>query len=358
MNNYIIKKNISDSIYIAKFIAIVLVIFVHVYNFPPDAINSCFAANIEYIISRIIAASAVPLFFLFSSILLYRNNFNWFANIKKKIYNLLIPYLILITFAIVFSFIIQDFFNLKGLFNNNSIVSNWNFYDWLDAYIGYRTNLPLVRPFWYLRNLLFLNIIAPLFPNFLKNRPNYKILILFIVYLIFAKVEQGDIFSQALVSIFYWILGCYIVRQNIDINKLRVLTKQIWILIYLIFIAIDFYTIHLSVNPLIRCFNSILGVYLLFVHISNINTESLKNKLISLSAYTVPIYLFHELSLTYIKKICKIFMPTTSISLIIEYFLLAFLIIIYCQIISKILYKLSPKLYNILTGNRKFKTLT
>lgn len=355
MNNFIIKKNISESIYIAKFIAIVLVVFVHTYNFLPETMNSCLAANIEYIISRIIAASAVPLFFLFSSILLYRNNFNWFKNIKKKIYTLLIPYLILSTFAIVFSFMIQDFLNLKYLFNDN-IVSNWNFYDWLNAYIGYRTNLPLVRPFWYLRNLLVLNIIAPLFQFFLKNKSNYKISILFIVYLIFAKVEQGDIFSQALVSIFYWSLGCYIVKQNIDINKLRVFTKQIWILIYIVFIAIDFYTIHLSINPLIRCFNSILGVYLIFVHISNINTKSLKDKLISLSAYTVPIYLFHELSLTYIKKICKIFIPTTSLFLIIEYFLLAVLIIIYCIIISKILYKLFPTLYIILTGNRMLKT--
>ncbi len=160
MNNFIIKKNISESIYIAKFIAIVLVVFVHTYNFLPETMNSCLAANIEYIISRIIAASTVPLFFLFSSILLYCNNFNWFKNIKKKIYTLLIPYLILSTF-----------------------------------------------------------------------------------------------------------------------------TKQIWILIYIVFIAIDCYTIHLSINPLIRCFNSILGVYLIFVHISNINTKSLKDKLISLSAF-------------------------------------------------------------------------
>ena len=101
MNTYILSKEESDRINILKYIAIILVVYIHSYatsvNFA-DGTNTLFTPQwlllFENMISQIIARCGVPLFFLISSILLFRKQREYKATIKIKIRTLLLPYLI------------------------------------------------------------------------------------------------------------------------------------------------------------------------------------------------------------------------------------------------------------------------
>lgn len=61
--------------------------------------------TLKYVISESISKCAVPGFFVISAVLLYRKEFSWWENLKKKLRTLMIPYLIMNTFWVVFYFV-------------------------------------------------------------------------------------------------------------------------------------------------------------------------------------------------------------------------------------------------------------
>jgi len=82
MNEYKIDKFTSNTINIAKLIAIVVVCYVHSYRVSANFSGSTVELNlpllfniVQFSVSKVIGATAVPIFFIFSSILLYQKDF-------------------------------------------------------------------------------------------------------------------------------------------------------------------------------------------------------------------------------------------------------------------------------------------
>lgn len=73
----------------------IAVLFIHSYSSEFEGIaNASVIVSITDYISNVFCDCAVPAFILISSVLLYRKDFLWKDNMKKKVRNLLIPYLI------------------------------------------------------------------------------------------------------------------------------------------------------------------------------------------------------------------------------------------------------------------------
>lgn len=101
-NIYYINEAESRRINIAKVWFTIMVIYIHSYSEAIKFTTGSVSINmpleyemIQYILSQAISRCAVPAFFLILSILLYRKQFLWKNNIKKKIKTLLVPYIIL-----------------------------------------------------------------------------------------------------------------------------------------------------------------------------------------------------------------------------------------------------------------------
>lgn len=88
---YKIDKHFSELINISKIIAIILVCYVHSYRDTINFAGSTLQLNIpiwfetlQFSLSKVVAASAVPVFFFFSAFLLYKKDFSYKENLKKK----------------------------------------------------------------------------------------------------------------------------------------------------------------------------------------------------------------------------------------------------------------------------------
>lgn len=80
--------------------------------------------------------------------------------------------------------------------------------------------------------------------------------------------------------------------------------------------------------------------------------KTIRKKVLWLSEWTFIIYVFHELTLTSIKKLCLRLLPGEAIFLLMEYIFIPIFVIICCIILGIILKKTMFKLYVITTGGR------
>ena len=191
---YEINDRESRTILYLKAVFIILVLYIHTWaytnkgyvNFGDGNLElntPMWLWNFEYTFSVIIARCATPGFFLLSSILLFRKDFKFKENIKKRIRTICIPWFLVTTFWILFFAVAQRFPAIAPFFSNEkTIIANWNIFNFIDAYLGL-TGDPLVYPLWFLQNLLFLNIIAKGLKFIIDRAPIVSLVLLIALYL-------------------------------------------------------------------------------------------------------------------------------------------------------------------------------
>ena len=346
-NGYSISKEESKRIDILKLLFIIMVLYVHSFN--ENVIESVhpFIYYIEYLISNIISRCAVPGFFLISSILLYRKEFKWLDNIKKKVKTILVPYLLLNAFWILFFLIVQNIPILKDYFtNSNNIISKWNFINYLDAFLGFKNGLPILYPLWFMRDLFVLNVFALWIKKIIDKFPK---VVLIITCFLWIFVKSTNIFFVNVQAICFFIFGYYYVKNNIHFETTK--SKNVIIIpMYLLFIVLNMILNNSFLTLTIHRISMTLGIAFWYCIISK---RMFNNKrLLSLTKYTMAIYLFHEMLLTIVEKIAYKIMPSNSIIQFMEYVIAPLIVCVICVIFSIILKKIFPRLYNLITGNR------
>ncbi len=353
---YEISGQFSERIRIVRAIAIILVVFVHAYRTEVSYAGQTITLPIpewfeilQTIISKIIASSAVPVFFVISSILLYCKDFSYTDNLKKKIKTLLIPYLILNTFTIIVFAILQNIPMLSKFFMvEDRIIANWDIFDYINAYTGYRNGSPILYPLWFLRTLIILNIFSVLIRKIMERYPDIFMILATIIYLLVWNFDT--IVYLHVYSFFYWILGCYIVVKKIDIERYKCL--PIIFILYGIIIFADIKSDIYFFGDMIHNISKLMGLYVIIAGCTRVNNLKLKSILLYISKYSFCIYLFHEMQLSYVRKLCGYFLPLEFKFIFCEYFLCSIFMIIFCILISMLINKISPKIYGIVTGNR------
>lgn len=345
---YNISEEESNRINILKFISIIFVVYIHSYattvNFASgtnDLFLPLWLDCIEYGISQVIARCGVPIFFIISSILLFKKERKYLPTIKNKIKTLLIPYVIWNTIWIIAFIILQNLpFTSEYFSGSHTPILKSSFKEWLALYgIG---QYPQDYPLWFIRDLMVITLFYPLIQKISKNHP--KFMLFFGILLIFIPFEFP--FKTCLQ---YFLIGSALVYLNIHINCVDKINFFIIVFAYLLsailnIIARNFYISNITI---------ILGI-IFWIKITKIiyNNIKLRNVFLNLSKYTFIIYVFHELTLSSVKKICLKLFPAKPIVLLIEYITIPLLIVGICILLYKILYNLAPKIYKISTGER------
>lgn len=128
---------------------------------------------VSYVLSQIIARTAVPLFFLISGFLFFYKieifNFDIFLQkIKKRIRTLFIPY-IFWNFLIILIYLIGQSIVPNLISGGKKLICDYNFTDWLLSF--WDTNLinpakdigmPINYPLWFIRDLMVVIMFSPL----------------------------------------------------------------------------------------------------------------------------------------------------------------------------------------------------
>lgn len=351
---YQLSKEESERINILKFIGIVFVVLIHSYTSDVNFAGGTLVVQlplwlniIEYSISFIIARCGVQLFFLISSILLFKKKRAYFSTIKGKAKTLLIPYLIWNTAWILVFFVLQSIpFTADYFSGSHILIRDCGFVDWLNLY-GIGTQYPQDYPLWFVRDLMVVTLFYPLIGFLAEKQP--KIVLAVSTLLLFLPVVFP--FKTAVL----WVcIGAGVVKLSLrisDIDKMKMpVVSVIYSVVAIALICLFIYDIYFA--PLTTAFIFISIIFWVKITKYIYANPSLKGVLLKLAEWTFIIYVAHEMTLSSVNKVCWRLFPNNSVIALILYFAIPFVVITLCVIFGKILKRILPKAYLIVTGGR------
>lgn len=358
---YEIDKKTSDRITILKGLLIVLVVFIHSYRETVTFIEGdvilhppVWLETMKYIISQVVARCAVPGFFLMSSVLLYRKEFKWKQNMFKKVNTILIPYVFLNSFWILFFYFAQkSVLGASYFVTAQSHVSQWGITGWLEAYLGnFSDPYPILYPTWFLRDLFVLNMMAVAIKKCVDTVPKITLVLVLCLWLIPLEIPfvgAGEVSGQSLV---FFVLGYYIVKYNIRMEKMDKCPLWLLTVAYGLFIMADMFFGETAFGYVLRHLTIVFGI-VWFVRITyNLENTSFKPYLIRFAKHSFFVYIFHEMGLTILTKLLARWFSQTWQMQLLEYVGLPVLIIAICVLTSSILKLIMPGIYEVITGYR------
>lgn len=334
-----VTVEVSERINILKWIFIVMVVFIHSSALPrmsqeimtPQYVEIC-----KKIITEGICSMAVPGFFLIAGFFLFRKHIVWSHNIKKKLHTILIPYIIINTFWILlfalFSFIpsVAPFFEQYRLNSTEDIVG------------AYLNGIPYYYPFWFLRDLFVMNIIAGILQWLLERFPIVTVIGTVVIYFFIniPVLVEND-------SFLFFVIGACIARFSFNRKYIDKIPTYIIAIVYMCLIVDSIYGqfIFAAVRNLI----GILLVYRITQYIYNSKTRKF---FVWSSQFSFFIYAFHEYYEAIIKKILFLYLPQSGTVQLLEYFLLPICMVFVLMLVGNTMSKITPKLYKVVCGQR------
>lgn len=349
MKNYLLSEEESCRINIIKFIAIIFVVYIHSY--APEAYFADEASTLylpdwlqlfEDCMSRTISMYSVPIFFLISSILLFKTQRNYGKTIKSKMKTLLVPYLIWNTFWIVVFIILQSLSFTSVYFSgSHTPILQCTLVEWLGLY-GIGELYPQDYPLWFMRDMMVVVLLFPLIWKLVDKFPKASLIISVILLVIPVSVP----FKTALL---WFVVGACVIKLQIHIDKIDNVSMWKFSILYTICTLITLLT---SIS-IVRNLYIFIGIaYWARVSKAIYNNVKLRNVFLALSKWTFMIYVFHEMTLSSVRKLCFRLFPTEPMWLFMEYVLIPVFIIAWCIVAGKIFKRLLPTIYRISMGER------
>ncbi len=170
------RKYTSDKIANLSWICSILVVLIHAttyaFNLPGAQTGTIYGKNVSTFVQMFLAEGvcriAVPLFFIFSGYLFFRDfelTVSCIASkLRRRIFSLVIPYLFWSAATFLFFYIAQSIPATASYFSSRPVVG-----------IGIKKTLSYIlmdslnSPLWYLRNLIILTVLTPLLYVLLKK---------------------------------------------------------------------------------------------------------------------------------------------------------------------------------------------
>lgn len=354
-------RKISDRINIYKLYLAIMVVYIHSNNGIDLASGKVIGESnvwldiFKNIISDGIARCAVPAFFLISAYLLYSKPLDYKHNLKKKVRRLVVPYFILNTFWIAFYAFFQMIPSLSDFFANpDKIVANWDFGDWVNVYLGV-TDYPICAQLWFVRDLFVLNVLAYAIKLLIDKFPK---LIMVVLLLLLLSGVKSPIFCLATNALCFWSFGCYLAKYKVSLNCVDGIKWRYITPIYVILLVLREVLrgrIDGCVTSVVYSGVIIVGVIFWFKYTAIHRGAKCNRFLKNMSKYSFDIYIFHELNMTIVKKICGKLLPKTVFSQLVQYIGIPILIIGCCIVLCVLMERFAPRMYAILTNKVAFK---
>lgn len=334
-----------------RFPLIFMIIMLHCYSVV--RLNGARAFYFEsiYPFSLWLGETGVPGFFFISGYLFYLNKKSYKQKLKTRFHTLFIPY-ILWNSIILALYLIAFAAGRPQEINHNSI-ANYTFTDYIRLYWdrGSYDNgnfVPLLCPFWYIRNLLIMSILSPLFYYIIKYGRELFILIVSILWM---NTYHNAFILQTLL---FFSLGAYFSIININPLEVTVRNKKTTLTLFTLFAFADIamHTIYSTqVNLQIHRLSLIFNIPVLLLLADFCVAKGYSRSILTNSSFIV--FAVHYPIVVILRKYCATqFSEASDSTHVILYFICIIIATIVSLLIYCILEKFSPKLKNILSGNR------
>lgn len=340
------KMTTSNIISLLRFPLIFCVVIIHSRFSQSDVTgsNDEWPFHLMNFISNRMLLFVNPLFFLISGYLFFlsgnlERKTGWIKKYKKRIYTLLLPYIIwnfigTVLFLMKFLPVISQYFpGLKNIHLDICLILScfWG----ID--LGGNIN-PIDYPLWFLRDLMIIILFAPLIYFFVKNKYSICGLLLLSIFSI-------DIIGYT--AFVYFSIGAYFSVNKINITIFYDNSKWLFLPLCSVFICLYILWSETFLSPFL-CQWYVLNCIVLIFGLVKVKRFHINEK----SSFTFFLFVSHGLIIPYIKKLIIQFLPKSSIYLLLDYLLIPLCTLLILWAVYQILSKYTPTLRDFLLGNR------
>lgn len=350
-----IKENISQTITFSRFPLIFLIVLLHTIvlgqTYPLGIEISvgkfAFLDVVQFVSQREIGDLGVPAFFFISGFLFYavgEMNANlWKNKLKKRVYTLLIPYLIWNTLFIVYYLVLFRYMDLSWGIKGQGILP------YLDAYLGFNEG-PFLSPLWFIRDLMVLNVLS--FPAYyiIKKTGYWLLPILIFTFSIGIGYYLPYIGFRSIVPYF---LGAWFAVYRIDfiIEKKTYLLLVNFLFIIVVVLVSIFHFYDIACWPL-QQIEILIGIFTLFADFNYV----LKKKYVSvnkkLAESSFFVFAAHMFVMNIPNKLWVLVMPPNGFTASLMQWVIPLVVSILLYYVFLGLKRMLPKLTTVLIGGR------
>lgn len=348
---YNYAQRMSAAISWVRFPLIFLIILLHCYSVVKlDGPKETYFKSI-YPFSLWLGETGVPGFFFISGYLFYLSKKTYIQKINSRIHTLLVPYLLwnailLLLYLIAYAAGYPQNINYRS-------ITEYGFIDYIRLFWDRGTYdngnfVPLLCPFWYIRNLLIMSLLSPLFYYFIRYG---RELFLLIICGWWMMTYHNAFISQ---TILFFSLGAYF--SILSINPLEWITnnKKLILTLFAIFALLDIamHTIYATpINLQTHRLALIFNIPALLLLADFCIKRGCSSTLLPNAAFIV--FAIHYPIVVLLRKFCAAQFATSSD---LTHIVLYFICVIIATIVSLLFYLILNKYFvnvkNILSGNR------
>jgi peptidoglycan/LPS O-acetylase OafA/YrhL len=295
--------------------------------------------------------TGVPGFFFISGLLFFLSSKTYLGKIKTRCHSLLFPYLLwnaLLLAAYVAALALGHPQDINGKNMDGFVWTDYLRLFWDRGSYDYGNFVPLLCPYWYIRNLLILSLISPVI--YLLNR-YLRELYLLAITIWWIQTPHNAFIPQ---SILFFSLGAYFSIHDRNPLSLFCQHKTLFISLCILLAGTDFIThtesptvINLQIHRL-SLISNIPALFILANHFTSQGALSHINSYLSNAAFIV--FSIHYPIVVVLRKCSIQYFANANDYL---HLLLYFGCIVIATLLSLLFYQLLPnRIKNILSGNR------
>ena len=349
-----VTSEVSSRIKILRFPLIVGIVFIHAQLQNVGEVTKFTQTLIYYSVAQL----AVPLFFIISGFLFFRDfelSFESYCKkIKARIHTLLVPYIFWNLSFLLLLLFLQSIPGIASFFNSGDyqkLILDYNFYDFMNAFIGL-TGMPLLYQFWFIRDLMIMVLLSPIFFILAKKVPYLGLLMFAVLWIL--RLED---YREVTALLFFYLGGLIIVRDwNLTwIDKHKTLIIATYLTIILTSIGLKTLDVELFAYPLDRI-TLLIGIIIGIITIwcaSDLVGKKAQDILSRLSLFSFFVYATHEPTLRIIRKLLyRVLPPSSSIAELVSYLSVPLVIIAITLAVGMVINRCTPKVFQVITGGR------
>ena len=351
MEQRINNVHLSETIKWLRFPLIFLIILLHCYStvrLPGDH-NLYF--SFLYPFALTLGETGVPVFFFISGFLFFLSKKHYQQKLETRFHTLFIPYLL--WNALLLGLYIIVYITGYPQDINGKSIADYTFIDYVRAFWDRGTYdngnfVPILCPFWYIRNLLIMSVLSPLFYYIIKYVRELFLLAIAIWWLITphnAFISQTVLFFS--LGAFFSILNKNPLDYFIRYNKWFIMLCCILAIADVVVHTIYVTPINLQIHRLALIFN----IPVLFLLADYCCQKGFTSKLLPNAAFIV--FCVHYPIVVIMRKVCAAKLGEASDYIHIPlYFTCVLFATVICLLIYIFLDRYLPKVKNVLSGNR------
>ena len=346
------SENLSNAIAWMRFPLILMIVMLHCYCAIDASGHSSYFAWV-YPLGLWLGETGVPAFFFISGFLFFFSQKSYAQKLQTRFKTLLIPYLFwnaLILLAYGMMEIIGH-----GVLIAGKNIADYNIIDYIRAFVDRgewdRGNgVPMLCPYWYIRNLMALGVISPFLYYMVKYLKYPFILCLMVWWMV---VPYNNMIASSL--LFFCLGACFSIETINPVSLVRKFQRPL-LVIWFIFFLTDWLT-HVVVGGfsyglIVHRMALVTNIFVLlllgsYCGSSNLSSLGLLNK----SAFWI--YTVHYPLTIFIGNIVARYLSSSPDMLLwLFYVMSVFLVTACCVVCYMVLHKCCPWIVSFSTGNR------